>query len=164
MQDSEDSEDGYDTDEHRYEWRQTNLTYTRPTAEGVFLGVETRSSSFLIGTKDGRFKTSHHNVKKVTKESAFPRNNLEDVKVTVGDYISKGASTSEPGMVASGPVGGGSGGRDLAGDKGYIPRSFRISREDGDKYDFTGGCPGRAWLPNRLGPRQPHTDGCRKIC
>ena len=38
--------------------------------EGVFVGVEARSFEILLVTDGGIYKTSHHNVKRVTRERA----------------------------------------------------------------------------------------------
>lgn len=130
--------------------------------EGVCLGGCSRSTQFLIGTKEGLFKTAHQNVKRVTKENAFQVKNLVDIKVTVDDYIPKGASTHQPGTSGTGVAGGEVGGRDMPGDKTYQPRSFRISKKDGVKYNFTEQCPGYVWLQTGLGPRRNHIDACRR--
>ena len=130
--------------------------------EGVFLGIDTRSTQFLVGTKGGLFKTSYHEVKRLTKEKAYQATYLDEITTTVEEYILKGASAEYGPMGPStGITGGEQGGRGDNNDKGFAPRSFRITYDDGVKYGFTDGCPGRVWLQNRLGPRRGHTIECR---
>lgn len=109
------------------------------------------------------FKTSRHNIRRVTKERAFTHRCLGDIELTVEDYVSKGASAGIPGVVPAGRVGGGDGGAKLdVGDLGCIPRSFRITESDCAKYGYIDDCPGCRWSRFELGPRQNHTVECRK--
>ena len=129
--------------------------------DGTFLGVQTRSTEFIIEIDQGLYRTSHHNVRRVVKEKAFQNKCLDSMTFRVENIFSKGASTSSPGTSAQAPVqGGGSGGRGDEGKKGYIQRSFRITEADGRKYGHTPGCPGCTWIHNKLGPRQNPSEEC----
>lgn len=86
---------------------------------------------------------------------------LNDVNVTVADYIGNGASTSQPGISQPGLVEGGEGGRAEPGVEGYTPRGFRTTEEGGKRYGYTETCPGCVWLQNKLGARRNHTAECR---
>ena len=130
--------------------------------EGAFLGVDTKSTQFLIGTASGIYKTSYHEVKRLTKERAYQEKYMNEVVVTVDDYLARGASADYgPVKQSSDVVGGAEGGRGDNGERGYAPRSVRITEDDGRKYGFTSGCVGCTWLQNRLGPRRGHTTACR---
>ena len=54
-----------------------------------FLGVETRSTSFIRGTKTEIYKTSFQNTTLVTKERAFMRQKLDDIKISYYDLLDK---------------------------------------------------------------------------
>lgn len=85
---------------------------------GVFVGVQTRSTEFIIATANGLFRASHHHVRRVVEERAFQSKSLQDMAYDIDYYLTKGASASSPGVTAQDPVqGGGSGGRGNDGQK-----------------------------------------------
>ena len=80
--------------------------------QGVFLGFDTKSTQFIVGTKARLLKTSYHQVKRLTTENAYSGKVMDEVKATVFDYLLKGASAEYgPAGVSIEAVTGSAGGR-----------------------------------------------------
>ena len=132
--------------------------------EGVFLGVETDTTEFLVTTGAQVYTCAHQHVRRVTAETAYGVDYLEKIKVDFYDYLIKGASTADPGLErleGNGDLEVGNGLDKETGPTGYVPRSFKIGEAQGLKYGFTESCPGRIWRQLRIGPRQNHSEECR---
>ena len=91
--------------------------------EGIFLGVETCNTQFLIMSRNGLFKTSHHNVKRVVKERSDQYDLIKDMNMDYSMYLKDGASTSDPVGNPQAEPSGGAGAAAVGGGRSYIPRS-----------------------------------------
>lgn len=129
---------------------------------GSFLGVDTESTQFLIGTKTGLLKPSYHELKRQAEETAYHERCMHEVEAIVFDDMLKSATAEDgPVGVSSDAAAGSDGGRGGNGDRGYAPRSVGISEDDGHTYGFRQGCPGCTWFQKRLGLRWGHSVNCR---
>ena len=111
----------------------------------MFVGIETATSEFLITPGRRLYKCARLNTRRVPNDKSFHVDYLEKIKATYDDYISEGASTYDPGLE---PFGEGDclgeGNRTQPGlvGKDCVPRSFKISAQDGSKYGFIEQMPG----------------------
>ena len=97
-------------------------------------------------------------------EKSYAADDLDNVNISYGDYLSRGASTHDPGMErldGEHGIGDGIGTVPDGIGKGYVPRSFEIGAAEVSKYGATENCPGCVWQQHRLGPRRNHSEECR---
>ena len=127
--------------------------------EGIWLGIRDESGESIIGTKEGvvtatdfRRKRDHDARWHVESFDAFvgipwqpiPGVGTEELRTFVSVPV-------DPSPIAEIPIG-----RD-----DYIPRRFRIRKEDLENYGYTVGCPG-CRAANRGVTHMGHTEECRK--
>ena len=131
---------------------------------GMFLGMNDRCNSFLIGMSEGIYASPH--VMKFSEDQAYDPTLIDDINVRFYDYL-KGGVNAPPAVIASRaailhpnpdvaptPVAGGD----------YVPRRARITKEDLIKHGYTPGCPGcvAAQLPERSRGFRNHSEACRQ--
>ena len=118
--------------------------------DGIFLGVVWRSRGFLIGTTDGIYKTQ--TVKARPVETSYDPSSIDFITTRYSSYVLEGAKTkgakamyAEP--RAAGPT---SGGVEARAGTEWAPRRVYLKQADFERYSYTQGCPGCAWL--QIGP------------
>ena len=126
---------------------------------GVFLGVNDRCQTYLVGTSDGIYASS--NAVRVGDEEAYDMILLKDITVKYYSYISEGVSPPPCVVIARShtaarnpdlePV--------VSANGGYVPRRLQIKLQYLQNHGFTAGCPG--CIGAQGGRRGPHTEACR---
>ena len=121
---------------------------------GVFVGVESRSSEYLIVNKHGLYKC--RTMRRLPRDKAFIEQSIDDVKHGLETYIKKGAQTTLAVRQGELAAPGNDAGRVLA------PRRMRLNPDDFTAHGFTDGCRGCIWLQDQVGIRPGHSEACRK--
>lgn len=126
---------------------------------GIFVGVISRSTEYLVMNKDIIFKASDNT--RVTEGEAHRPDIIDELKVTVEDYVSEGAKAQHVG--ARVPQAGGEGvvSAPVVG-RGCAPRRLQFKDQDFMKYGYSVGCPGCLWTETGMGKRQKHSESCRR--
>ena len=123
------------------------------------MGVITRSSEYLIMKEGAVYQRP--TMRRHTEGEAYDKDCLDKINVDYYDYITEGAATHRVHTYSVGkefrmP-------RPTVDAREYVPRGVRLSEADFDAHEFTMGCPGCAWLRDKLGPKRMHSKACREI-
>ena len=120
---------------------------------GIFVGIESRTSEYLVQNKDGVFKC--RTIRRLSRDKAFSKDTLTMGAWGISDYVNKGARTSAEARQGEQVREGVPGGREFA------PRRARLLPDDFKRHGFTQGCRGCAWVEDGVGARVAHTEECR---
>ena len=121
---------------------------------GIFMGIDPRSSEYIVQNKDGIFKC--RTARRLTRDKAFSIETMDMAKWGISEYVNKGARTSAEARIGEHLADGAAGGRTFA------PRRVRLEPADFQKHGFTVGCRGCAWMEDKVGARVAHSEQCRE--
>ena len=129
---------------------------------GIFLGITDRSSSYLVGTREGIYSSAH--IMALPSNESYDSTMIQEILVRHYDFIKDGV-LPPPAVVAARvipatphvapdpvvPVGG-----------GYAPRRARITREELAEHGYTEGCPACASAAVGGSRNGAHSEACRQ--
>ena len=129
--------------------------------EGVFIGIITRSTEFIVMDEHGLYKCTR--MQKAPNDSAYDPKCIEFAKYDVEPYINAGAKSSdmrvrmprvadEMAPAAAIPTSGG----------GFVPRRAKLTKADFIEHGYTVGCQGCTWIQAPVGQKRNHNEQCRE--
>ena len=114
--------------------------------DGYFAGVITRSGEYIIIKGQSVYKCP--TMRRRSEGNAYDFKVLDDMLASYFDYIKKGAKTRT--VEVSAPIAAGLQPPEPV-ERPYIPKRTYLRQDDFDKFGYTFGCPGCAWMQNQQG-------------
>ena len=128
--------------------------------DGIFLGVTDRSSTYIVGNKDGIVGSPH--MMALPDDEAYDGDVAAEVNVWYVGYLKDGV-LQPPSMVEARVSAKVNPDKDVIKPPGgnYVFRSTKIARNNLRRHGYTAGCPGRIAMESESGRRAMHSRGCR---
>ena len=124
--------------------------------DGCFVGVESRSSEYLVISGEHVFKCP--TIRRRAEGDNYRREAVNNIQADYWQYIRKGASTRKVEILRDDNLG-------LkvppAEPREYVPRRLVLRRGDFEKHGFTAGCNECSRYQTGIGARGPHSSACR---